>query len=92
MSELFDDALRVLQEHKTGLRFPVEHFLWYGINALIADARGEHQAAKVYAAKALHFSGQAHSGLRHHPKLGLVEARHNSLKATLRWLAAEQLA
>jgi hypothetical protein len=82
----------VLQEHKTGLRFPVEHFLWYGIHALIADPRGEHQAAKVYAAKALHFRGLTHSGLRHHPKLGLVDARYDSLKATLRWLAAEKLA
>jgi len=92
MSELFDDALKVLQEHKTGLLFPIEQFLWYGIYALITDARGERQAAKEYAAKALHISGLTHSGLRYHPKLGLVEARYESLKATLRWLAAEQLA
>ena len=92
MSELFDDALKVLQEHKTGLLLPVDQFLWYGIYALITDARGEHQAAKDYAAKALHFSGLTHSGLRYHPKLGLVEARYESLKATLRWLTVEQLA
>ena len=91
MSELFDDALRALQEHKTGLLFPIEQFLWYAIYALIADARRERQAAKDYAAKALHFSGLTHSGLRYHPKLGLVEARYESLKATLRRLAAEQL-
>jgi tetratricopeptide (TPR) repeat protein len=92
MSELFDDALKVLQEHKTGLLLPIEQFLWYGIYALITDARGEHQVAKDSAAKALHFSGLTHSGLRYHPKLGFVEARYESLKATLRWLAAERLA
>jgi tetratricopeptide (TPR) repeat protein len=92
MSELFDDALKVLQEHRTRLLLPIDQFLWYGIYALITDVRGERQAARDYAAKALHFSGLTDSGLRYHPKLGLVEAQHESLKATLRWLAAEQLA
>jgi hypothetical protein len=44
-----------------------------------------HQVAKDYAAKALRFSGLTHSGLRYHPKVGLVEAPYESLKATLRW-------
>jgi hypothetical protein len=91
MSELFDDALKVLQEHKKRLLLPIDQFLWYGIYALITDARGEHRTAKEHAARALHFSGLTHSGLRYHPKLGLVEARYESLKATLRCLAAEQL-
>src|ERR1700676_632837 len=83
MWEFLDDAFKVLHEHKAGLLFPSEQFLWYGIYALITDARGEHQAAKDYASKALHFSGLTHSGLRYHPKLGLVEARYETLKATL---------
>ena len=91
MLELFDDVLKVLQEHKAVLLLPIEQFLWYGIQALIAEASGEHRAAKEYAAKALHFSVLTHSGLRNHPKLGLVGAQYPSLKATLRWLAAEQL-
>ena len=89
MSELFDDALKVLQEHKTRLLLPIDQFLWYGIYALITDARGEHEAAKERAARALHFSGLTHSGLRYHPKLGFVEARYESLKATQRWLEVE---
>ena len=52
MSELFDDALKVLQEHKKRLLLPIDQFLWYGIYALITDARGEHQAAKKHAARA----------------------------------------
>jgi tetratricopeptide (TPR) repeat protein len=92
ISDLFDDVLKVLQGHKAVLLFPIEQFLWYGIHALITEARGEHQAAKEYAAKALHFSVLTHSGLRYHPKLGLVGAQYQNLKATLRWLTAEQLA
>ena len=87
LRELYGDALKVLQEHKPGATaFPVDGFLWNAANALICEDRGEDQAAREYASKALEFAGLTHSGFPRHPRVGLVGTQYKELKTALRGL------
>jgi tetratricopeptide (TPR) repeat protein len=88
--ELYDDALRVLQEHKPdSMSFPIDRFLWNAAYALIREAQGQRPAAKNHAIKALESAELMHSGFRYHPNVGLVGTQHDELKATLRRLVSE---
>jgi tetratricopeptide (TPR) repeat protein len=82
--QLYDDALKVLEEHKQDSTFfPADGFLWNAANALIADAQGKRTMAREFSFKALQFAEMKHSGFRYHPDAGLVGNRHEKLKATL---------
>lgn len=85
--ELFQDALRALDEHKRHIIFPVEEFVWYGAHALIAAAEGQDELAQDYAGKALASADKTHSGFRYHAKAGLVEGQFERLKRELQKLA-----
>lgn len=88
LKQLYDDALRVLEEHKPDASsFPVDGFLWNAAKALIADGQGQRRLAQEYSTKALHFAELTRSGFRYHPDLGLVGTQHEKLKATLRDIA-----
>ena len=88
IKQLYDDALRVLEEHKPDASsFPADGFLWNAANALIADGQGQRRLAQEYSTKALHCAELTRSGFRYHPDLGLVGIQHEKLKATLRDIA-----
>ena len=85
LEQLYDDALRVLEEHKPDAAFfPEDEFLWNAANALIADGRGQRTMAREYSTKALQFAETTVSGFRYHPNVGLVGDRHEKLKVMLR--------
>ncbi len=89
LKQLYDDALRVLEEHKPdATSFPVDGFLWNAANALIADGQGQRTIAQECSTKALHFAELTHSGFRYHPDVGLVGTEHEKLKATLCHIAS----
>ncbi len=67
---------RALLDGAVGLTFPVERFLWHAAHALLDGDR-------VAAQAALRAARERDSGLRHHPDLGLVDARHEATLARL---------
>ena len=69
--------------------FPEGQFLWCAAYALISWDIGKKQEAKQWAARALEASKLEHSGFRHHPKLGLVGAQYDGMKASLRRIVSE---
>lgn len=88
--QLYDDALRVLEEHKPdATSFPIDDFLWNAAYALITEAQGQHRTAKQYAIKALESAGLTDSGFRYHPKAGLVGTQYDSLKGRMDRLASD---
>jgi tetratricopeptide (TPR) repeat protein len=88
-TQLFDEALAVLDEFEiNGIVFPRAIFYKSGIRAIIYAQRGEIEKAKEFAAVALEAASKVHSGLRHHPTIGLVKDKetyfYKSLRAILR--------
>jgi hypothetical protein len=88
--ELFEEALSVLDEFADDGRitFPIGVYLADGARALIHCARGDRRRACMHARRALDAARTGHSGLRYHPKLGLVKVRDEEAHALLASLAA----
>lgn len=88
LDHLYDDALEVLKKNSHQPHaFPLDAFHWNAACALIADGRGLRDDAAKCANQALQFAELADSGMRYHPKLGLVGSQYDDLKAKLRRLA-----
>jgi tetratricopeptide (TPR) repeat protein len=85
---LYEDVLKVLEQRKGVVAFPVDEFLWYGTHALIESARGRRELAQDYADKALQAAGKQHSGFRYHPDVGLVAERYASVLKDLQRLVS----
>jgi tetratricopeptide (TPR) repeat protein len=79
----FQEALQVLEEHRSQVMFPVERFKWYAAYALIMGAQGDRATAKDQAKRALEAAKAVHSGFRYHPKVGLVEGKYEALRDVL---------
>jgi tetratricopeptide (TPR) repeat protein len=89
LSELYDEALAVLEEFRTDTRlaFPIERYRFAAVRALIAQARNDIESAREFAKVALQCAAAEHSGFRYHPDVGLVETLdanvHNRLRALI---------
>jgi len=84
----YDRALRVLEEYKGRLTFPVELFRWNAAKALIlADRAPGSVDVKECAAVALEAAAKTSSGLRYHSKLGLVGTEYRKVTDELEKLA-----
>jgi hypothetical protein len=83
--ELFDEALAVLEEFSRGgaITFPATVYLAEGTRAIIEHARGSKARAAMHARLALEAANARHSGLRYHPKVGLLESRDEEAHAKL---------
>lgn len=68
----YDRALALLEIHKKEVMFPIDHFLWHCVRALIFSERGEHSASREAARSALAASAVTHSGFRYHSGVGLA--------------------
>ena len=88
LSQHYDRAIALLQAHKNHLTFPVDRFRWNCALALIRSEQGDRRAAQQAARDALSASNEAHSGFRHHPRIGLVAILDESLRTRLTELAA----
>ena len=85
MHELFDEAMIVLDEftRKGQIAFPAAIYYSEGSRALIQAARGEQQLASTHARRALDAAEAEHSGLRYHPKVGLVKTNDEQAHSVL---------
>jgi tetratricopeptide (TPR) repeat protein len=74
LEHLYDEALSLIDRSRLGdgLIFPVLRFRYSASLALIAGARGERSAARMFAEEALKSANANHSGFRYHPDFGLV--------------------
>jgi tetratricopeptide (TPR) repeat protein len=70
---LYTRALEVLDERGKPSLFPVERYRTDGSRALLLQELGRPEEAKLAAERAMAAASQIHSGLRHHPDLGLVK-------------------
>jgi tetratricopeptide (TPR) repeat protein len=86
----YDEVSRVLQEFRdeSGLTFPVLEYRYATIQALLAEAKGEEARASEFARHALAEAAKVHSGLSHHPALGLVGSERNVFENRLVELAS----
>lgn len=84
----YDDALSVLREFapKSPLQLPLDKFKLHASRALIARDRSS-PGAQAEAMAALEAADRAHSGLRNHPRFGLVGEGFDELRAELATLA-----
>jgi hypothetical protein len=90
MPELFGEALAVLEEFMLpgGIAFPAAIYRAEGARALIRDAQGSHEQAEVHARHALEVAALRHSGLSHHPTVGLVIVIDATIYEKLKRVAA----
>ncbi len=86
LDHLFDRALRLLEDNKGRVLFPLDHFMWHAAYALISAAKGEVMQATLHAAAALQASSIRDSGLQYHSAVGLVGGRHKKIVERLRGL------
>ena len=89
LTDLYDEVSRVLQEFRdeSGLKFPATEYRYATVQALLADAKGDHVVASGFAKLALAEAGKLHSGLKYHSGLGLVGSERTVFEKRLRVLA-----
>jgi tetratricopeptide (TPR) repeat protein len=75
----YEQALDLLQRHKSRLTFPVDVFRWDAAYALIASQVDLPDVAQSHAQSALDAAGKEHSGFRFHPTIGLVTQEYDEL-------------
>jgi tetratricopeptide (TPR) repeat protein len=93
LRDQYQEALSVLAEF--GKRDDFLPYLQYqscGARALIYSRIGDHTAARHWAELALQAASAQHSGLRYHPKLGLVAEIDRQLHARLTEIASSEKA
>ena len=66
----YQQALSLLEQHRSWLAFPVDYFRWYAAHALILLAQGSASRAREHAQHAREAAAKEHSGFRYHPSLG----------------------
>ena len=73
----FDEALAALDAGAKylGKLLPADTFYLFGIRSLIAAQKGEIEKSKELARVALEAAHQGNSGIRYHPKFGLIKDR-----------------
>ena len=73
-AELYEDVLKMINEQPDPvLLLPFDRYRLNAVLAVIADELGEREAARRHATTALQAASESKSGLRYHPKLGLVK-------------------
>ena len=91
--EFYEEALQVIEEGENGdrLTFPAERYRSAAAKALIHAAVGESTAARQFAKEALEATEEQHSGLRHHPTVGLVSNPDKSVLQRLEDILTQRL-
>jgi len=76
-------AMQILDQHRTRLMFPIDHFQWHATRALIANDLGDTAEARKHAHRALEQAAADHSGFRYHAALGIVGDGYKDLREQL---------
>ncbi|HXY34769.1 MAG TPA: MFS transporter [Planctomycetaceae bacterium] len=89
LTDLYEEVSRVMQEFRDerGIKFPNIEYAYNTIQALLADARGDNALAGEFARQALTEAVKDHSGLRYHPRLGLVGRERSTFESRLKAIA-----
>ena len=86
LSDRYDQAISMLSDAAERLMFPVEHFKFHTVKAIINSAKGDNSSARADARTALEAATRDHSGFRYHPGIGLVSDKHTKALSKLRGL------
>lgn len=86
LTERYEQAMTMLSAAAEQLMFPVDHFKFHAIKAIINSAKGDKSTARADARAALEAAARDHSGFRYHPGVGLVSDRHTQALSKLRGL------
>jgi tetratricopeptide (TPR) repeat protein len=87
LEERFPQAIKLLDEHKNRLMFPVDFFKWNSSHAIIEDELGQSSDAREYAKAALEAAERDHSGLWYHPDVGLARGSISDIYTRMRRLS-----
>jgi tetratricopeptide (TPR) repeat protein len=79
----YKEATELLANFRDRPMFHVDHFKFHSALALIADDTGNDADARMHAEDALEAAKTDHSGLTHHPKVGLVGDEFTETKEKL---------
>ena len=85
----YKQALLILNQNKSRLTFPVEHFIWNTSYALIHLDLGNVPAAKEHARAALDAASKEQSDFRYHRSVGLVDSHYDNIREQLTDIASE---
>lgn len=88
LSNLYRSANEILDTHHHRLMFPIDHFRWHAVKAIILADAGEKEIASSHAARALEAAKIKKSGFRFHQKLGLVGKEFEGVVNELRAIHA----
>lgn len=83
LTEHYDRARKLLEDHVQRLMFPVDYFKWNACHALLAKAKGYVSEASRYASAALDAAKKTPSGFQYHATIGLVSHEHSEVLARL---------
>lgn len=86
LADKYQRAVEILVVNKKRLTFPVEHFLWNAINALIAKHSLLLEESREFALCAMQAAHVQHSGFRYHPDVGLVTDKYSDLLERIKLL------
>lgn len=89
----FDEALTALDAGAKylGKHLPADTFYLFGIRSLIAAQKGEVEKSKEFAKVALEAAQKDNSGIRHHPKFGLVNDRESKFYEAIEAIATNHI-
>jgi hypothetical protein len=89
LRQYYDEVLKALDDKLivSELEFPSDIYLNNGIRALIAAERKDRDNAKKFAQIALDAANEGNSGVKHHPKFGLVKDRKSTFYAAVEAIA-----
>jgi tetratricopeptide (TPR) repeat protein len=85
----YEQALALLDSHKSRLTFPVDVFRWHAAYALVASQVGLPVVASEHAKLALDAASRDQSGFRYHPAVGLVADRYDQVRHQLSALSVD---
>ena len=88
LTNLYQSANEVLDEHQGRLMFPVDNFRWHAAKAIIAAEGGDNEEVANHVGKAFGAAQIKKSGFSYHQKLGLVGKEYSGLVNELRAIHA----
>ena len=88
LTKLYHSANQVLDEHQERLMFPIDHFRWHALKAIISAENGNNDLAVNHVGLAFEAAQIKQSGFSFHQKLGVVGKEYKALIKELRTIYA----
>ncbi|GAA3555647.1 hypothetical protein [Marinobacter xestospongiae] len=88
-SDLYSEALAILEDFEPPILFPKDRYSRHAVRAIIAAELGQRAEARSEARQALAEANVEHSGIRYHPRVGIVKEQAPDMAAALKRLAGD---